>query len=196
MATCAVCSSYFLGRGRKKRCDGCESSCICVSCNRRDATAPGNATCTECHNRDKTCRDCGAVFRGVKGQCNRCRYAQNAAERAIAAKKWREATGQNEKLRRQHMWAKYRLTWDDYVAMLERQGGGCAICRCTEPGGRGRWHVDHDHRCCPGIYTCGKCIRGLLCNRCNLTLGSAADEPHRLRSAAAYLEARAWPRDS
>jgi hypothetical protein len=36
--------------------------------------------------------------------------------------------------------------------------------------------VDHDHACCPKqvkatAKTCGKCIRGLLCFRCNTSLG-------------------------
>jgi hypothetical protein len=30
--------------------------------------------------------------------------------------------------------------------------------------------VDHDHTCCPGEYTCGKCVRGLLCDDCNKKL--------------------------
>jgi len=28
-------------------------------------------------------------------------------------------------------------------------------------------HVDHDHNCCNGVKSCGKCVRGIICNRCN-----------------------------
>jgi hypothetical protein len=49
---------------------------------------------------------------------------------------------------------------EDYAAMLEAQGGGCAICG-AKPKTR-RLHVDHDH-------ATGK-VRGLLCHRCNRAL--------------------------
>jgi hypothetical protein len=54
--------------------------------------------------------------------------------------------------------------------------------------GNGGFHVDHDHACCPGTRSCGKCIRGMLCNRCNTGLGMFLDDPNRLRHAASYLE--------
>jgi hypothetical protein len=31
--------------------------------------------------------------------------------------------------------------------------------------------VDHDHQCCPGSYSCGKCVRGFVCNGCNTAVG-------------------------
>jgi hypothetical protein len=36
---------------------------------------------------------------------------------------------------------------------------------------RGNVHVDHDHRCCPGDYSCGRCVRGLTHEACNRRLG-------------------------
>lgn len=73
----------------------------------------------------------------------------------------------------------FGLTWDEYELLLACQDGRCAIC-----GGQPRKHllsVDHDHKT-------GE-VRGLLCSRCNhRLLGSANDDPARLRRAADYLE--------
>lgn len=70
--------------------------------------------------------------------------------------------------------------------MLEEQAGKCAVCgdgngQIQKSTGRTRrLHVDHDHRT-------GK-IRALLCSKCNAALGSANDDPRRLRDLAEYLE--------
>jgi hypothetical protein len=87
------------------------------------------------------------------------------------------------------MW-RYGITFAQFTELLEAQGRCCAICGTTEPGGRGNFHIDHDHACCPGIKSCGKCIRGLLCSACNTSLGGFKDDPKRLLAAVAYLTAR------
>ena len=83
---------------------------------------------------------------------------------------------------------KFNLTRDQWNQMLADQGGACAACGTTEPGGKGTWHVDHDHRCCPATgKSCGECVRGLLCQGCNRGMGYLNDDPDRLLAAAAYL---------
>jgi hypothetical protein len=77
----------------------------------------------------------------------------------------------------------FGLTEEQYQVMLERQGGLCAICKQDLPLG-----IDHDRRCCNGKASCGKCIRGALCNSCNNGLGRFRDDVDRLRAAIAYLE--------
>lgn len=49
-------------------------------------------------------------------------------------------------------------------------------------------HIDHDHSCCNGPRSCGKCVRGALCAKCNVGLGSFLDSAERLRAAISYLE--------
>lgn len=79
--------------------------------------------------------------------------------------------------------ARYRMTNEQYEQMLADQGGGCAIC-----GSNDRLHVDHDHSCCPGRKSCGKCIRGILCHSCNTAIGSMEDDQARLEEAILYLQ--------
>lgn len=82
---------------------------------------------------------------------------------------------------------RYGLTEEKFVALLEKQGGGCAICGTDKPGGKGTWHVDHDHNCCPGRKVCGKCVRGLLCSHCNTGLGKFQEDQEIVMKAYRYL---------
>lgn len=60
----------------------------------------------------------------------------------------------------------YNLTKESVGLLLLLQEGKCAICGAPSPD-EGAMHIDHDHACCPGKRSCGACVRGLLCNRCN-----------------------------
>lgn len=81
---------------------------------------------------------------------------------------------------------KYGLSAQAFQDLLDKQGGCCAICRADNPGSK-FWAVDHDHACCPGKGSCGKCVRGILCGQCNVGLGSFRDDVNRLRRAVEYL---------
>jgi hypothetical protein len=75
----------------------------------------------------------------------------------------------------------YGITQEEMDARLEAQGGKCAnqFCGATEAGGRGDWHVDHDH--------ITGAVRGLLCHRCNVVLALVSDDIERLRGLILYL---------
>lgn len=89
---------------------------------------------------------------------------------------------------------KYGLTPETFRALLASQNDRCGACGASEPGGRhDTWHVDHDHACCPRGKSCGGCIRGILCQDCNLLLGHARDDVERLAAAIAYLNANRRP---
>lgn len=79
---------------------------------------------------------------------------------------------------------KYGLDEKSYRKMQEAQAGLCLICGLPETAShRGKTKslsVDHDH-------FSGK-VRGLLCGRCNQTLGRVKDNPMLLRRMAEYLE--------
>ncbi len=81
--------------------------------------------------------------------------------------------------------------WDAelYDATFRLQNGVCAICKRPETRvGQTFLSIDHDHRCCPGPFSCGDCIRGLLCDRCNRGIGFFRETAATLRSAADYIE--------
>lgn len=80
----------------------------------------------------------------------------------------------------------YGINRRDFDEMMTRQDGACAICRVELEGAS--LHVDHDHNCCPTRYTCGDCLRGLLCQGCNIGIGHFADSIERMELAIAYLK--------
>jgi len=75
---------------------------------------------------------------------------------------------------------KYGFTPGLYEQRLEEQGNACAICKTKEPGGRGQFHADHDHKT-------GR-PRGVLCHSCNVSLGGFKDNLEALAAAIEYLK--------
>lgn len=72
---------------------------------------------------------------------------------------------------------KYGISGEMFRELTKKQKGKCPICSrllLKNPS------VDHDHNS-------GK-IRGLICNKCNLSIGNAGDSPKILRALADYLE--------
>lgn len=78
----------------------------------------------------------------------------------------------------------YGITLQERDEILARQNGICPICRKAD----GPWAVDHDHACCPSTKTCGNCIRGILCAKCNKALGLFKDDIETLKAAIEYLK--------
>ncbi|WP_431941641.1 endonuclease VII domain-containing protein [Nocardia grenadensis] len=82
----------------------------------------------------------------------------------------------------------YSLAPGGYARLLEAQGGKCYICQ-RATGKTRSLSVDHDHSCCPGNTSCGKCVRGLLCGGCNYKiLGHLRDSIEALERASDYLK--------
>lgn len=107
--------------------------------------------------------------------CRRCgkRFQANGSRHWFCSKECRAAVLYE---------AKSVLTQVQYQEVFARQGGRCAICGATAPGGpktHDRLYADHDH-------TTGR-SRGLLCHNCNRGLGLFGDDAQRLLRAAAYV---------
>lgn len=136
----------------------------------------------------KRCADCFEArpfedfhrHRGMRDRlypyCRSCESERNRANRARRG----EVGVMAERARR------YGLTVEAFGALLAK--GQCDCCGATEPGSKRGWHVDHDHACCSGFKSCGKCVRGLLCARCNVALGMCDDSPDRVRALLRYAE--------
>ena len=169
---CRDCADWIVTRGRSTgvSCDPCKR--VRKSRNHaawRAAVASGVGP--------SRCIDCDADLRRRKVNIvARCRSCAARGRHAL--------NGRLERVRR------YGITLDDFDALFEKQGGRCAICRSTSPSNGGRdWSIDHDHSCCPQAGSCGRCVRGILCTRCNGGLGSFGDDPERLSAAIDYLRA-------
>lgn len=121
------------------------------------------------HKRNQRCKACVSAYHKIR----------SAKPEVVSQKKinWYPRT--------------YGITIEDFRKMVDEQGGRCAICGTDEPGGRHKqWQIDHDHACCDGNKSCGKCVRGVLCFLCNAAIGYMKDDPVALESAARYLRER------
>lgn len=82
---------------------------------------------------------------------------------------------------------KYYRFWKYYklgqTAVDHILSNGCAVCGSTE-----NLNIDHDHACCPGQKSCGKCVRGVLCDRHNMAAGIVRDDVDHLKKLIKYLE--------
>ena len=91
--------------------------------------------------------------------------------------------------RAQKLRQKYNKSAEWYAAQAAKQDHKCAVCgRPEKDNGKFVLSVDHDHNCCPTGGSCGQCVRGLLCNRCNRALGLLGDSIEVMKAMIAYLE--------
>lgn len=129
---------------------------------------------------------------GLQSYCRGCmkQYRKDNKERMDANRAaWFEKNADHA--RDKHMQNTYGITLEKYNALLLVQDNCCAICGSDSPGMRNgkelSFSVDHDHNCCPGKKSCGDCVRGLLCSKCNLALGLFGDDEQVLMTAIQYL---------
>jgi hypothetical protein len=125
------------------------------------------------------------------GYCKKCENQYNRdykaanPEFAERTRAYRREWGRNPDNKRRIRLKRYNLTQAQYGEMLIAQNGVCGICgNLPDPD----FHIDHDHNCCPkASQSCGKCVRGLLCNHCNTGISRFGDDPDLLMAAARYL---------
>ncbi len=138
---------------------------LCIDCS-KEPKYGRNARCKDCYNQ-------------------RRRLTRNKEKVNKRQTDWRKRNYMN---RRRYVYkSRYKLTEQEYDEMLKEQDYKCAICLTPQSELSARLSVDHDHACCPGVSSCGNCIRGLLCRSCNLSLGGFKDNEMILNTAINYL---------
>lgn len=169
---------------------------------------------------EKRCKKCGETkpldefYRapgmrdGHRSDCKACnaatsraRYVADPAAHVARVKRWQqENTERLNRYRRErrndpavkraerssYLKRTYGVFIEEYEAMLALQDGGCGMCG-RPPSAAISLYIDHDHRT-------GR-IRGLLCFRCNNSLGDLDDDPDLLLAGVRYLGPAAVPRD-
>ena len=104
-----------------------------------------------------------------------CRLTDQATRARIKADPERYAKKQKRDKERgpNRRAAKYGLPVEVMDALL---AAGCYAPMCDEK--RIKFlHIDHDHSCCPGQTSCGKCVRGAMCIPHNVLLGKLEKDP-------------------
>lgn len=148
--------------------------------------------CKSCHKvktkaenavRAKKCSKCGkkkpfnAFHKRTDrddGRQNFCKPCSNEKSKQHKAKE-----GPKELQRDSSYKRKYGITTKEYESMLTKQDNKCNICKRSARPER-RLAVDHCH-------VTGK-VRGLLCQKCNMSLGLLKDSEENLKAALTYLK--------
>lgn len=142
--TCRHCErQYDAGQGRRLYCSrDCMAAANSMSIKRGPTKVPPA---------ERTCHKCGRPFTvsGNAMRANRdlCKACVHPIRQAIAT---------------------YRLNTDQALLLL-------AVTHCDLCGDPLEIHevvVDHDHACCPGRQSCGRCVRGYVHHSCNVALGA------------------------
>ena len=204
-ATCRICGSpvdYARGRPRT-RCDSIE----CRRAYLRDAARKHRAKLLEARP-DKTCPECKRSFSVIEvpaeqrqktycsPECFResslrrrrdreyqppprdCDFCGEQIPYKSGKTRYCSAECQKAGIAREARWRIKGL--DPSIAVPD----SCQLCGATDR----RLVIDHDHTCCPQEKACGRCVRGMICQPCNVGLGMFKENPALLRKAAGYLE--------
>jgi hypothetical protein len=140
---------------------------------------PESKPCTKC-GLTKPLADFSPNRRSWDGRQSSCKACDREGYKALARR-----PGGREMIARWEFRSKlkhrYGITAEDYERILASQGGKCALCGRTpaDVGGNRRFHVDHCHS--------SNRIRGILCSRCNIALGTFGDSLEGVLKVVEYL---------
>jgi hypothetical protein len=135
----------------------------------------------------KICSKCGELkdiilfAKGGKyadGRRNYCKKCHSSYVTAYIKDNPLKRSKQNPKRK----FKRHGLSEEKYLNIFNLYDGKCHACQ-----DRAAINIDHDHLCCPGPYSCGKCVRGVLCNQCNTALGLMNDDVKKINNLIKYI---------
>jgi hypothetical protein len=121
--------------------------------------------------KDYVCNDCGRIEHKIsRRKCYKNPEKRRKFEETTL--KWRVSHPDKVKATSRRMVCKRRgISVKEFDSLYLKQKGCCAICKKHSSQLKRTLNIDHDHKT-------GR-IRGLLCNPCNLRLGTLEDENFR-----------------
>jgi len=130
----------------------------------------------ELYRSGKTCREiaslAGVCYQTIhkclkkSGETTRRQGPRNRKYPDVKHRAWQRDIGR-----------RYGITEAEYTALLNKQGGVCAICKKSP---KERLCVDH-------VHDIMKRVRGLLCKPCNHAVGLLKDSPQTALNLHTYL---------
>ncbi len=130
----------------------------------------------------KPCIYCGEEFSAREIWPHRAHCPKNPKFLPKQQKKVVPPSRFSKEIRERWLYARYGITPQQFEEMSDAQGGRCAICLMVPEGKTPKTsllHVDHNH-------VTGK-VRGLLCDKCNRSLGCLREDPALFDAAKQYL---------
>ena len=141
----------------------------CIKC---DLVRPIDNFANKRKEKSSICMPCMRIY-------SRNYYANNSEDLKSNARRHKASHPNQYK-----NFAFHNISQDNYNLLLQKHDGLCWICKDKQA-----ICIDHDHSCCDSkSRSCGKCIRGVLCNGCNFMIGLARDDVQVLKSAIEYLK--------
>jgi len=118
---------------------------------------------------------------GRRGTCKKChtayvtKYYNDRPDKKAAKNKMNNIYQAN--------WKRHHITEEKFIEMFKLHNGLCHSCKENAA-----MVIDHDHKCCNKPRSCGKCVRGLLCNQCNTAVGLLGDNRQKIKKLLEYIK--------